>query len=212
MITAPAPNTPRIRFRGFTEPWEKTYIGRLMDVGSVKRVHQSDWTSNGIRFLRARDLVAFFEKSDIEDKLYISRDLYNSFSVVSGKVSKDDLLVTGVGTIGIPYLIPNKEPVYFKDGNIIWLKNNNLVYGRFLYHSFTSEYITKFIKESAGVGTVGTYTITTCKNTPILLPEKKEQQRIGDFFHQQDDNINNAKLQIDKLRTIKQACLQGMFV
>ena len=30
----------------------------MMDVTSVKRIHQSDWTNSGIRFLRARDIVS----------------------------------------------------------------------------------------------------------------------------------------------------------
>lgn len=33
-----------------------------MDVGSVKRIHQSDWRNEGIRFLRARDIVSLQKK------------------------------------------------------------------------------------------------------------------------------------------------------
>ncbi|HGL3656222.1 TPA: restriction endonuclease subunit S, partial [Enterococcus faecium] len=44
---------PEIRFPGFTEDWEERKLGDMMDVTSVKRIHQSDWTNSGIRFLRA---------------------------------------------------------------------------------------------------------------------------------------------------------------
>ena len=59
----------------------------------------------------------------LKSLLFISYDKYNAHSKISGKVEKGDLLVTGVGTIGIPFLIKDNKPLYFKDGNIIWLKN-----------------------------------------------------------------------------------------
>ena len=45
---------PKIRFKGFTEDWEQRKLGELMEITSVKRIHQSDWTNSGVRFLRAR--------------------------------------------------------------------------------------------------------------------------------------------------------------
>ena len=74
-----------------------------MEVASVKRIHQSDWQTNGVQFLRARDIVAYNKKEKIEEPLYISYNKYNEYSKISGKVEKGDLLVTGVGTIGIPF-------------------------------------------------------------------------------------------------------------
>lgn len=53
---------PEIRFKGFTDAWEQRKLGELMEITSVKRIHQSDWTDSGIRFLRARDIVAVSKK------------------------------------------------------------------------------------------------------------------------------------------------------
>jgi integrase len=160
-----------------------------MNITSVKRVHQSDWRTEGVRFLRARDIVSEWKNEKPQDYLYISNDIYNKYSELSGKVSKGDLLVTGVGTIGIPYLIRNLTPIYFKDGNIIWLKNNNKLDGDFLYYSFCNSTIQKYIHTSAGSGTVGTYTIETAKTTPLYTPSNPEQQLIGSFFNQIDNLV-----------------------
>lgn len=162
--------------------WEQRKLGEMMDVSSVKRIHQSDWTSEGVRFLRVRDIVSDFKNEKPDDYLFISWEKYDEYSALSGKVSIDDLLVTGVGTIGIPYLVRNLEPVYFKDGNIIWFKNNGVMNGNFLYYSFISFSVQDFIKDSAGIGTVGTYTIESGKKTPIYLPSYQEQQCMGTFF------------------------------
>ena len=160
-----------------------------MNVTSVKRIHQSDWTDSGIRFLRARDIVSASKNEEPDDYLYISKEKYDEYSLVSGKVAIGDLLVTGVGTIGVPYLIRNSEPLYFKDGNIIWFQNGTKIDGDFFLYSFFGKTIQDFINESAGIGTVGTYTIESGKKTPISLPEMKEQQQIGAYFRNLDNLI-----------------------
>ena len=160
-----------------------------MNVTSVKRIHQSDWTDCGIRFLRARDIVSAYKNEEPGDYLYISKEKYDEYSSISGKVSTGDMLVTGVGTIGVPYLVENSDPLYFKDGNIIWFQNEDKVFGKFLFYSFTGKSIQDFITESAGIGTVGTYTIESGKKTPIALPDKEEQERIGLFFANLDNLI-----------------------
>lgn len=160
-----------------------------MNITSVKRIHQSDWTDSGVRFLRARDIVAASKNEEPDDYLYISEEKYEEYSALSGKVDIDDLLVTGVGTIGVPYLVENLEPLYFKDGNIIWFQNKNKIDGKFLYYSFIGNGIQSFIKASAGTGTVGTYTIDTGKKTPIQFPSKEEQKKIGEYLTNLDHLI-----------------------
>ena len=205
-------DVPEIRFSGFTEAWEQRKLGDMMNVTSVKRIHQSDWTNSGIRFLRARDIVAAAKGEEPSDLLYISKEKYEEYSSLSGKVAIDDLLVTGVGTIGIPYLISNSEPLYFKDGNIIWFQNCGKINGKFFYYSFTGEQIQSFVKDSAGIGTVGTYTIESGKKTPILLPCIEEQRKLGSFFTDLDNLITLHQRKLEKLQNIKKSCLEKMFV
>lgn len=173
----------------YTSSWEQRKLGEMMNVTSVKRIHQSDWTDSGVRFLRARDIVAAAKNEEPDDYLYISKEKYEEYSALSGKVGVSDLLVTGVGTIGVPYLVRNLEPLYFKDGNIIWFQNSGKIDGKFLFYSFSAEQIQGFINESAGIGTVGTYTIESGKKTPISLPNQIEQARVGEFFQQLDNLI-----------------------
>lgn len=212
MFPKPGETEPEIRFEGFTDPWEQRKLGELMDVTSVRRVRQEDWTDEGVRFLRARDLVAFAKNEAIEDPLFISDEMYREYSAQSGKVVVGDLLVTGVGTIGVPWLVTSENPVYFKDGNIIWFKNQNAVDGEFFYHSFTAHAIQSYIKEAAGIGTVGTYTIETGKKTPIWLPLEREQHQIAAFMTSIDTLITLHQRKCERLRRLKAAMLDKMFV
>ena len=205
-------SVPEIRFKGFTDAWEQRKLGDMMNVTSVKRIHQSDWTDSGVRFLRARDIVAAAKNEEPDDYLYISKEKYEEYSALSGKVGVSDLLVTGVGTIGVPYLVRNLEPLYFKDGNIIWFQNSDKIDGKFLFYSFSAEQIQGFINESAGIGTVGTYTIESGKKTPISLPNQIEQAKVGEFFQQLDNLITLHQRELEKLQNIKKSMLKKMFV
>ena len=204
-------DAPAIRFKGFSDAWEQRKLGDMMNVTSVKRIHQSDWTDSGVRFLRARDIVAAAKNEEPDDYLYISKEKYEEYSTLSGKVGVSDLLVTGVGTIGVPYLVRNLEPLYFKDGNIIWFQNSDKIDGKFLFYSFSAEQIQGFINESAGIGTVGTYTIESGKKTPISLPDQIEQAKVGEFFQQLDNLITLHQRKFEKLTNVKKSMLEKMF-
>lgn len=204
-------NKPKRRFTGFTDDWEERKLGEIMNVTSVKRIHQSDWTDSGIRFLRARDIVSVARNEEPDEYLYISKEKYNEYSSISGKVAIGDLLVTGVGTIGVPYLIKDSEPLYFKDGNIIWFQNGTKIDGEFFLFSFWGKAIQDFIIESAGIGTVGTYTIESGKKTPICLPKMREQKHVGTFFRNLDHLITLHQRKLDKLNSIKKSYFSEMF-
>lgn len=201
---------PQIRFKGYSDEWEKNIIGNIMNVTSVKRVHQAEWKSSGVRFLRARDIVLEQQGKNILEPLFISYELYEKNSLLSGKVKINDLLVTGVGTIGVPYLIKTTEPLYFKDGNIIWFQNHCLN-GTFFYYLFLSPYIQNYIKKVAGIGTVGTYTIDSGKKTPIYYPNLKEQYLIGYFQNAIDTLISKKQMKLEKIKALKQTLLKKMF-
>lgn len=191
--------------------WEKKKLGKLLSITSSKRVHEADWTTSGIPFYRARDIVSIFNNKPIS-KIYISEKLYEECSSSCGKISENDLLVTGVGTIGIPYLVKKSDKFYFKDGNIIWLKNSPAIYGKYLFYIFISSYVQKQINMMTGKGTVGTYTIKNAKDTNILLPCLEEQTKIADFLSAFDRKLENQKAQLEHWQQIKKGLLQQMFV
>ncbi len=202
---------PRCFLGSFDFSWEQRKFGDMMNVTSVKRIHQSDWTDSGVRFLRARDIVAAAKNEEPDDYLYNSKEKYEEYSALSGKVGVSDLLVTGVGTIGVPYLVRNLEPLYFKDGNIIWFQNSDKIDGKFLFYSFSAEQIQGFINESAGIGTVGTYTVESGKKTPISLPNQIEQAKVGEFFQQLDNLITLHQRKCALLFSPFQALISMMF-
>jgi len=202
---------PAIRFKRFSEAWTSSELGKLLDITSAARVHKNEWTDTGVPFFRTSDVVSIY-KGKKNKKAYISLDLYKELSARSGSVKKDDLLVTGGGSIGIPYLIETKEPLYFKDADLLWLKNFSGTNGYFLFTFFSSTPFRKYISSISHIGTISHYTIEQAKITPIhVSKESKEQTKIGEYFQQLDTLIAQHQKKHDKLLKIKKSLLEKIF-
>ncbi|WP_211530581.1 restriction endonuclease subunit S [Methanocalculus chunghsingensis] len=157
--------------------WIWTQLGELFEITSSKRIHESDWKSSGIPFLRAREIVSLLKGEVFSSPIFISEELYEKVKLQTGVPEPNDILVTGVGTVGIPYIVTGKEKFYFKDGNVVWLKNSFSIYAKFIELVVKSPYISNVINETHGT-TVKTFTIIKAKSLVIPLPPLAEQHRI----------------------------------
>ena len=128
---------PEIRFDGFTYDWEQRKFGKITELKSASRVHKDEWTSNGVPFYRSSDVMAAINGTENE-KAFISEELYEKLSKVSGKLEEGDILVTGGGSVGNPYIVPDNKPLYTKDADLLWIKNKGKFHPYFLYEYFFS--------------------------------------------------------------------------
>ena len=204
-------DVPEIRFKGFTGKWRRKTLGEDMEISSAARVHKEEWTNDGVPFFRSSDVVANF-KGEVNKKAYISYELYNELSTISGCVQANDILVTGGGSIGIPYLVKNNKPLYFKDADLLWLKKCATIDCKYLYIYLTTMLFSTYVKNITHIGTISHYTIEQAKSTPIMLPKKDEQVKIAAFFQHLDTIISLHQRELDKLKNLKKACLEKMFV
>lgn len=79
--------------------WRWTFINSGFVVTSSKRIHKTDWLSEGIPFYRTRELVKLSENGYVDNELFISEELYSACKMNYGVPKVGDLLVSGVGTI-----------------------------------------------------------------------------------------------------------------
>ena len=179
---------PEIRFKDFTDAWEQRKFSELTEIRSASRVHKEEWQSSGVPFYRSSDVMAALNGTENE-KAFISEELYEKLSAVSGKLEKGDILVTGGGSVGKPYIVPNNEPLYTKDADLLWVKNNEKLVPYFIYTFFFSPAFSDYLNSVSHVGTIAHYTITQLEETPITLPCVSEQQKIGDYFRNIDSLI-----------------------
>lgn len=202
---------PRIRFGEFSRDWHEKTFGELFPITSAARVHKNEWTKSGVPFFRSSDVVSHF-KGEANAKAFISVELYEELSAKVGRIIKGDMLVTGGGSIGIPFLVKNDDPLYFKDADLLWFKIREAVDSRYLYTFLSSNPFRRYLKSISHIGTIAHYTVEQAKGTPVTLPrDPDEQTKIGEYFRELDSLIGLHQRKHDKLLALKKAMLQKMF-
>jgi len=194
--------------------WQIRKLGELFDIASSKRVFRSEWKRNGVPFYRAREIVKLAKQGFVDNELFISQEMFDQYSAKYGIPQEGDIMVTGVGTLGICYVVRKNDKFYFKDGNIIWLKKTSNTNSRFVEYAFQSDFLRKQIDDSVGA-TVGTYTIIKAKNTLIPLPPALEQQRIVGILDKAMEGIAtaraNAETNLQNANALYESHLQAVF-
>jgi type I restriction enzyme S subunit len=103
--------------------WEVGKLVEIVEITSSKRIFQSEYKKEGIPFFRSKEIIELYNGKNISLELFISLKRYNEIKDKFGVPKQGEVLLTSVGTIGIPYLIRKNDCFYFKDGNLTWFKN-----------------------------------------------------------------------------------------
>lgn len=192
-------DTPRIRFRGFTEPWQRKKLGEVAEVAMCKRVLKHQTSEQGD--------VPFFKIGTFgaTPDAYIPYALFYELKEKFHYPKKGDLLISAAGTVGRIVEFTGEEQ-YFQDSNIVWLEFNRSIDNQYL------KAIYAIIKWQGLEGsTLKRLYNNNILRTEIPFPSLAEQDRIGEFFRSQDEGIAAAGEQIERLKAMKQACLERMF-
>lgn len=84
----------------------------------------------------------------------------------------------------------------------------------FLNASMGSTWYQKFISlfVSGGNGAIGNLSQNDLNNAYLPIPNSKEQEKIGAFFSKLDKLISLQQHKVEKLKNIKKALLNKMFI
>ena len=193
--------------------WEKTKIGDHCEITSSKRIFYSEYTDSGVPFYRSKEIIESSQGQPISEPLYISTDKYNDIKSKFGVPLPGDMLLTSVGTIGIPYIVRTDDYFYFKDGNLTWFRNFD--------DSLSSEFLCYWIGSKDGHGvlnntTIGSsqkaLTISSLKQIECPLPPIEVQNRIVDILSAYDALIENNQKQIKLLEEAARRLYKEWFV
>lgn len=178
---------------GKKKGWEVKNLGDLFDITSSKRVFKSEWKNSGIPFYRAREIVCLAKNKAFRSPIFISEEMYEKYKSKYGAPQEDDILATGVGTLGICYRVKSGDRFYFKDGNIIWLKKISNIESKFIEYFFKSAMLKDQIEQNAGGATVRTFTIKTAKAVSIPLPPLSEQKKIVAYLDSLSEKVKELQ-------------------
>lgn len=172
--------------------WKEYKLGEIAEITSSKRIFYSEYVSGGVPFYRSKEIIDLYNKRNVATELYISLERYNEIKDKFGVPQKDDILLTSVGSLGIPYKVKDEDYFYFKDGNLTWFKdiNINIIYPDYFVFWLTSCIGKQKLDEITIGSTQAALTISGLKTVVIELPPLPEQIRIASILSSLDDKID----------------------
>jgi type I restriction enzyme, S subunit len=196
---------PEIRFKGFSSKWDKREIG---DIISEKK--------------RPIEL----EDSELYELVTVKRR--NEGIVSRGMLYGKDILVKNYYRVRTgDYLISKRQIVHGANGIVPKNLDGAIVSNEYLTiigNAFvTTNYWALFSKHHAMyriffISSFGVdieklvFDVNDWKKRTITIPSLAEQDQITHFFQRLDSLISLQARQLDKLKNIKKACLEKMFV
>jgi type I restriction enzyme S subunit len=221
MFPQPGATTPKIRFKGFEGDWVEKKLGDSMTnlanntlsranlnyrSGLAKNVHYGDILvrfgevldvqSDGVPFVSDDALARKFKSSSLENGDIVIADAAEDETVgkcTEVRNSGDQIVLAGLHTIALRPLT-HFAPFYLG------------------YYLNSDAYHTQLLSIMQGTKVLS-ISKTAIKQTVMCFPrDEAEQQKIGRYFRTLDELLSKHALQLQKLKQLKAACLEKMFV
>ena len=197
---------PRVRFANFKNKWEQRKLGSLATIvrgASPRPIQDPKWFDNesDIGWLRITDVT------EQDGKIYHLEQHISKLGQAKTRVLiEPHLLLSIAATVGKPVVNYVKTGVH--DGFLIFLSPT-------FEREFMFQWLEMFRPKWQKYGQPGSQVNLNSelvRNQEIVLPNHKEQQKIGAFLKQIDKAIILHKSKLDKLISLKKVLLQKMFI
>lgn len=173
--------SPELRFKGFTEPWEKRKLGEVVkSIDTGKSKFHSDSTNGAYAILGSTSIIGYDDCYDYDG---------------------DFILTARVGAnAGSLYRYTGKAKI--SDNTVFIQAERNI---EFVYYM-----LTKFDIKQLSFGTGQPLVkASELKNLDLKIPNNiEEQHKIGDFFRNIDNLITLHQHKLDKEKQKKKALMQ----
>lgn len=195
-------DVPEVRFKGFSDKWEKKSLGEVSDSfsGGTPSVGNRLFYGGEIPFIRSGEInsnqtelfISDFGLKNSSAKMIEKGDiLYALYGATSGEVGISE--INGAINQAILAIKP--------------IKNYNSFFIAYFLRKEKEIIINTYLQ-----GGQGNLSGNIVKGIIIKFPSLPEQQKIGAYFQNLDQLITQAQEKIKKLKNLKQALLQKMFI
>ena len=211
---------PKIRFKGFEEEWKKVMFSEtfeflknnslsraeLSNEGDIVNVHYGDVLIKYGDLLNIQnEELTFIADNKIGNTLYNSCHLQNG-DIIIADAAEDNT----VGKCSEIVNICNKRVV--SGLHTIPCRPLNRFSLGYLGHYINSESYHNQLLPLIQGSKISSISKKTLSQTTVLVPSIEEQKCIGNYFTSLDRQISLQSQRLEKLKQIKSACLDKMFV
>lgn len=177
---------PILRFEGFNNEWECKKLGDIARMYQPKTITSSKLASTGYPVFGANGYIGFYsEANHMDDQVTIS--------------------ARGEGT-GTPSYV--KGPVWITGNSMVINVDNSGIDKAFLFNNLSAHSLKKYVTG----GAQPQLTREVLKGISIMLSGQNEQTKIGDLSKRLIKIISVQQNKLSKLKDVKKALLQQMFI
>jgi len=194
---------PRVRFAGYSGDWDDKKLGELGEIitGSTPSTSDAEnYAEDGMIWVTPTDIKSLTISST-------AKRLSKKGESIARKVPPYSILMTCIASIGKNTM--NLVPASFNQQiNALVPNENNDQY--FLLTQ--SEIWSSYMKGTAAAMTMQIVNKSEFSKMATKVPPKDEQVAIGNFFRNLDVQIETQSEKMEKLKQLKSAYLQKMFI
>lgn len=201
---------PEIRFKGFTEDWEERKLGEMceqFEYGLNAAAMEYDGINKYIRITDIDDKSHNFNNNDLTSP---NTDLSLAEKY---KLKIGDVLFARTGaSVGKSYIYKEIDGLVYYAGFLIRARIKAEINSAFVYQNTLTSKYDKFIRITSQRSGQPGVNAQEYGFFSIMIPNREEQDKIVEYFLNLDNLITLQQRELEKLKNIKKACLEKMFV
>lgn len=210
MLPQNSENIPLLRFADFSDSWEQRKFEDLAEsfnYGLNASAMQFDGENKYIRITDIDEYSHRFIQSDLTSP---NTDLSNADDYL---LKEGDILFARTGaSVGKSYQYEPLDGKVYYAGFLIRARIKPEFDSSFIFQNTLTEMYNNFIKMTSQRSGQPGVNAQEYANLSIMVPSKREQVKLGNFFKQLDHAINLHQCKIEKLTEAKKVLLAKMFV
>lgn len=200
--------TPEIRFKGFSGEWVENTLKTAAEITTGFPFKSSDFSASGAYLVVTNGNIQN-EQSFVDSTAGNRISIENSARLNQFILRVGDILVTMDGSVGRTAKVREKNQILAQRVGRLVAKSNS----EFLYQVLNTGAFLEVMTTISHGGTIKHISLSEIGEHAFFTPSSgKEQKKIGTYFRTIDVMISKYATQLQKLKQIKSACLEKMFV
>jgi type I restriction enzyme S subunit len=175
--------------------WEEKRLDELGQI--IDSLHKTPkYSANGFPMVRVTDIKSGYLK--LEGTFKVSEAVFQEFSA-KHKSQKGDIVMSRVGTYGVPSLVDSEEP-FCLGQNTLFVSNTKTP--KFIFYSLQSPYVQAQIEAKSTGASQKTISLKSIRELAIPCPPLPTQHKIASILSAYDDLIENN---LKRIRLLEEA-------
>ncbi|MCO4629252.1 hypothetical protein Si038_01343 [Streptococcus infantarius subsp. infantarius] len=204
---------PEIRFSGFTDDWEQRKLESLCEVFTDGDwIEAKDQSNSGVRLIQTGNIgiTEYLDKKN--NKKWISEETFKRLRCE--EVYPGDILISRLpDPAGRACILPNLGIRMITAVDCTIIRTSKEYDSKYLVQYLSTPTYFKIVNSFLGGGTRQRISRKNLSKIDIPVPHIfAEQQKIGEYFSNLDHLITLHQRKLDKLKTVKKAMLEKMFI